>query len=118
MRKTSASSLPDICTVKRPAKTKTTNGGTIETYTEIYTNIPVNSSPRVLREIKEDFSGGKVQSGVRWVCRFEFGIQIELDDRLVITEAGTGVTYELEVTSHLSPESYGTGAGVQCIRVV
>lgn len=117
MRRTQNSSLPDTCTVRRPSKVKNEAGGTIDTLVDVYTAIPVHAQPRVLREIKEDEVGGIIQAGVRWVCRFEFGVTVKLDDLLVVTETSTGRIYKLQVTSELSPQSYGTAYGVQCIRV-
>jgi hypothetical protein len=92
-------------------------GGTSQTWADIYTHIPCYAESRVLREIKEDDVGGIIQAGVRWVAKFEFGTEIQLDDHLHITETGTGREYVLQVTSELSPQSYGTSYGVQALRI-
>lgn len=75
------------------------------------------SESRVLREIKEDTVGGIIQAGVRWVAKFAIGTVIMLDDVITVTEGQTGRTYSLQVTSELSPQSFGTVYGVQCIRI-
>lgn len=118
MRKTHNSSLPDTCDVLRLVPVKTVSGGTTNTRTVVYNNLPVNAQPRILREIKEDEDGGIVRSGVRWVCTFPFGTKIELDDVLEITSSATAETYQLQVTSHLSPQSNMTAYGVQAILVL
>lgn len=110
------SSLPDTATVRRPTAVKNAVGGTTSGWTTAYTALPCHSQSRILREIKEDDAGASIRSGVRWVVRFAYGTVVELDDELDITERN-GATYTLRVTSLLSPHSYGTAFGVQCIRV-
>ena len=117
MQATQNRALPDLATVKRPTKTRNSTGGQTLTWTNAYTNIPCMSESRVLREIKEDTVGGIIQAGVRWVAKFAIGTVIMLDDVITVTEGQTGRTYSLQVTSELSPQSFGTVYGVQCIRI-
>lgn len=110
--------LPDTATVYRPDYTKTALGGTSEVKHIVYENIPIYSESRILREIKEDITGSVVQSGVRWVCHVKrHHNDIRLDDVVEVTERTTGRTYTLAVTSLLSPQSYSTVFGFQCILV-
>lgn len=110
--------LPDRATIIRPTYVTNELGGTKDEWVTVYENIPVYSESRILREIKEDVTGGIVQSGVRWVCHVKRQHNdVRLDDRVVVTERTTGKQYTLEVTSLLSPQSYSTVFGFQCILV-
>lgn len=118
MTKAQETNLPDRAVVKRPTYEANEFGGTEGTYAIIYNNIPIYSESRILREIKEDVAGSIVQSGVRWVCHVKRQYNdIRLDDRVEITERTTGKVYNLDVTSLLSPQSYSTVFGFQCILV-
>lgn len=118
MQRTQNTNLPDVATVVRPTYEVNDMGGTVDEWETIYTDIPIYAEPRILREIKEDDTGGVIQSGVRWIARVSWEYQdIRLDDRVTVTEHRSGNTYTLEVTSLLSPQSYGTAFGFQCILV-
>ena len=118
MTKHQETNLPDVATIRRPTYVVNELGGTEDTYIAVYEDIPIYSESRILREIKEDVTGSIVQSGVRWVCHVKREHNdIRLDDRVEITETNTGITYTLEVTSLLSPQSYSTIFGFQCILV-
>lgn len=110
--------FPDRATISRPTYETNEFGGTENVYAVVYDNIPIYSESRILREIKEDISGAVVQSGVRWVCHVKRAYNnVNLDDRVEVTEHTTGKKYNLDVTSLLSPQSYSTAFGFQCILV-
>jgi hypothetical protein len=118
MTRTQTSNLPDRADVHRPTYVTNDAGGTTTDYTAIYEQIPIYAEPRILREIKEDIAGGIIQSGVRWVGRVQFeNNDIRLDDIVIITESRSLQQYILQVTSLLSPQSYGTSFGFQAILV-
>jgi hypothetical protein len=118
MTKTQTTNLPDRADVHRPTYVTNDAGGTTTDYTPVYEQIPIYSEPRILREIKEDIAGGVIQSGVRWISRVEWkNNDIRLDDIVIVTESRSLQQYILQVTSLLSPQSYGTSYGFQCILV-
>jgi hypothetical protein len=118
MQRTQDTNLPDRADIHRPTYVVDEMGGTEPDYTPVYEQIPIYSEPRILREIKEDIAGGVIQSGVRWICRVEWkNNDIRLDDIVIITESRSLQQYVLQVTSLLSPQSYGTSYGFQCILV-
>lgn len=108
--------MPDTCVVKRPLMTINEAGSSTITWTDVYTDLPCEVAPKVLRQIIEHVGGGQVQSAVRWNVTMPYGTVIQLDDRIhVASEIGNEGVYEVNGTQ--SVESYETATVAQCLKV-
>lgn len=117
MRATQARYLPDRCTIKRPAKTKTATGGTTDTLADFATNVPCDAKARVLREVSERDMGGQIKSSIRWIVVFAYGQDVRLDDQLWITPNGSSELLKIQVIGLLSTESWDTATGIEGNRI-
>lgn len=97
MRKTQESHMPDLATVRRPAKTKNAAGGTTDTPTTISTGLPCRAALNTGRAA-EGVTGGQIQTALPWIVRFQWDANnIRLDDTLDVT-LSTGQLIKLHVT--------------------
>lgn len=112
-----AAMLPDRATIKRPAKTKTATGGTVDTLSDAYVDRPCEVKARVLREITERDMGGQLQSSVRWLIVFTHDTVIQLDDVIHVTPGSGGAVQVYNVVGLLSTESWDSAVGVEANRV-
>jgi hypothetical protein len=108
--------MPDTCTVQRPLMTINEAGSSTVTWTDVYTDLACEVTPKVLRQIIEHVGGGQVQSAVRWNVTMPYGTIIQLDDRITVhSDIGNDGVYEVNGTQ--SVESYETATVAQCLKV-
>src|SRR5688572_9127753 len=79
--------FPDTCTVVRVTETINDHGGVERTETNVYTDLPCEATPKVLRQLIEHVVGGSIVSAVRWNITMPFGTVIELNDRIIVHTA-------------------------------
>lgn len=106
--------MPDRCNVLRPTGTRTIAGNVAKDFQAVYTNIPCEVTPKVLRQIVEHVGGGEIQSSLRWAITLPAGTLVKNDDRIEVLKTPVE-TYEVSGVQHT--ESYETAPVVQCLRV-
>ena len=115
MRAVQLQFMPMTCTVKRPTETINPAGQTDTVEVDVYTDLPCELTPKVLRQIIEHFGGGSIQSGVRWNITMPYGTVIKLNDRIHVNTVNGVEIYE--VNGDQSTESYETATVAQCLKV-
>jgi hypothetical protein len=116
MRAVQEDFLPSVCTVKRPVESINIAGSSTLTWTDVYTNLPCEVTPKVLRQIIEHEGGGQIQSAVRWNITMPYGTIIELNDRIHVQQSYSDESI-YEVNGVQGEESYETATVAQCLKV-
>ena len=113
--------FPDLADAHRPLTTQNLAGAVAKGDSIVYSQVPCQVSERVLRQLTEKISGGRLESGIRWVVVFPTylpGTLVPLrlinDDVLVITEHRSGKTMTLQVNGVQVTESWETAMTVEC----
>ena len=116
--------FPDLADVHRPLTTQNLAGAVAKGDSIVYSQVPCQVSERVLRQLTEKITGGRLESGIRWVVVFPTflrdsagvlsALQLTNDDVLVITEHRSGKTMTLQVNGVQVTESWETAMTVEC----
>jgi len=113
--------FPDLADVHRPLTTQNLAGAVAKGDSIVYSQVPCQVSERVLRQLTEKITGGRLESGIRWVVVLPtflpgtlIPIQLSNDDVLFITEHRSGKTMTLQVNGVQVTESWETAMTVEC----